>query len=226
MAPISLGTLQYHVEGYPVGSYFTVAYDYADANNDGLISLTEVTARPAKLQTDSALGRTFFGSPLPKREISVNADVRVFGFARLSALVDHKGGQQLFNQTRQSRCTGSTANSFCAERWVPGQSLEDQAAIQAVLKGISSAGFIEDASFTKLREVAVTLTAPTSLTRRFGFREDGLSLTLAGRNLKTWTDYRGFDPEVNGTGSTNLNAVEVYSVPPARSLVARIDVNF
>ncbi|HEU4562898.1 MAG TPA: SusC/RagA family TonB-linked outer membrane protein [Longimicrobium sp.] len=226
VAPISIGTLQWHVEGYPVGSYFTIAYDYNDANNDGLIQAAEVTQRPNNLQTDSALGRTFYGSPLPKREISFNADIRVFGFARLSALVDHKGGQKLFNFTRQSRCTGSVTNSFCAERWLSGTSLEDQAAIIAVLKPISSAGFVEDASFTKLREVALTLTAPTSLTRRFGFREDGLSLTLAGRNLKTWTDYRGFDPEVNATGTTNLNAQEFYSVPPARSLVARIDVNF
>jgi TonB-linked SusC/RagA family outer membrane protein len=226
VTPISLGTLQWHIEGYPVGSYFTIPYTYNDANNDGLISQAEVVAVPADSTDIPSLQRDFFGSPLPKREISFNADIRMFGFARLSALVDHKGGQKLFNNTRSNRCTGSTASSFCAERWVPGQSLADQAAIQAVLKGISNAGFIEDATFTKLREVALTLTAPTSLTRRFGFREDGLSLTLAGRNLKTWTDYRGFDPEVNATGSTNLNAQEFFSVPPARSLVARIDVNF
>jgi TonB-linked SusC/RagA family outer membrane protein len=226
VSPISIGTLQWHVEGYPVGSYFTAAYEYNDDNNDGLMQATEVNRLPNAEQTDSALGLSFFGSPLPKREMSFNADIRVFGFARLSALVDHKGGQKLFNFTRRDRCATSATQAFCAERWLTGTSLEDQAAIIAVLKPISSAGFIEDASFTKLREVAVTLTAPTSLTRRFGFREDGLSLTLAGRNLKTWTDYRGFDPEVNATGTTNLNAQDYYSVPPPRSLVARIDVNF
>ncbi|HET7462332.1 MAG TPA: SusC/RagA family TonB-linked outer membrane protein [Longimicrobium sp.] len=225
-AGISLGTLQWHIEGYPVGAYFTTAYRYSDANGDGLIQQSEVVALPADSQTIPSLNRTFFGSPLPKREASFNADVRAFGFARVSALLDYKGGQKLFDQTRQSRCTAASTVAFCQERWVPGASLEDQAAIQAVLKGISSAGFIEDASFWKLREVALTLTAPNTLTRRFGFREDGLSLTLAGRNLHTWTNYRGFDPEVNANGTTNLNANEFYSVPPARSLVARIDVNF
>lgn len=226
VTPISLGTLQYHVEGYPVGSYFTTAYTFSDANNDGIIQQSEVTAVPQADQTIPSINRSFFGSPLPKREISLSADVRAFGFARVSALLDHKGGQKLYDGTRQSRCTAASTVAFCEQRWVPGQSLEDQAAIQAVLKGISSAGFIEDASFTKLREVALTLTAPNSITRRFGFREDGLSLTLAGRNLHTWTNYRGFDPEVNATGTSNLNAQEFYSVPPARSLVARIDVNF
>jgi len=225
-AGISLGTLQWHIEGYPVGSYFTTAYRFADTNGDGLIQQSEVVALPADSQTIPSLNRTFFGSPLPKREASFNADVRAFGFARVSALLDYRGGQKLFDQTRQSRCTAASTVAFCQERWVPGASLEDQAAIQAVLKGISSAGFIEDASFWKLREVALTLTAPNTLTRRFGFREDGLSLTLAGRNLHTWTNYRGFDPEVNANGTSNLNANEFYSVPPARSLVARIDVNF
>jgi TonB-dependent SusC/RagA subfamily outer membrane receptor len=225
-AGISLGTLQWHIEGYPVGSYFTTAYRFNDTNNDGLIQQSEVVALPADSQTIPSLNRTFFGSPLPKREASFSTDIRAFGFARVSALMDYKGGQKLFDQTRQSRCTAAQTVAFCQERWVPGASLEDQAAIQAVLKGISSAGFIEDASFWKLREVALTLTAPNTLTRRFGFREDGLSLTLAGRNLHTWTNYRGFDPEVNANGTTNLNANEFYSVPPARSLVARIDVNF
>ncbi|HEX8831597.1 MAG TPA: TonB-dependent receptor, partial [Longimicrobium sp.] len=226
-AGISLGTLQWHIEGYPVGAYFATAYTYSDANGDGLISASEVKPLADSLQTIPGLKRTYFGSPLPKREMSFNADVRAFGFARVSALMDYKGGQKLFDQTRQSRCSASVTLAFCAERQSPGASLADQAAIQAVQNPlIGSAGFIEDASFWKLREVAVTLTAPTSVTRRFGFREDGLSLTLAGRNLKTWTDYRGFDPEVNATGTTNLNAAELYSVPPARSLVARIDVNF
>jgi TonB-linked SusC/RagA family outer membrane protein len=226
VSPISLGTLQWHVEGFPVGGYFGTTYRYADTNSDGLISQSEVTAIPADSQGVPEINATYLGSPLPKREMSFNADIRAFGFARISALLDHKGGQKLFDRTRQSRCAGSTGSAFCDERQVPGASLADQAAIQAVQKGIGSAGYIEDASFTKLREVALTLTAPTSITRRFGFREDGLSLTLAGRNLKTWTDYRGFDPEVNATGSSNLTASEFYSVPPARSLVARIDVNF
>jgi TonB-linked SusC/RagA family outer membrane protein len=226
VAPISLGTLQWHVEGSPVAGYWTVAYRYNDDNNDGLIQQSEVVAIPAAEQDNPDLGRSFFGSPLPSHELTFNTDIRAFGFARLSALLDYKGGQKLFDNTRASRCTAASTVSFCQERWVPGASLEDQAAIQAVLKGISSAGFIEDASFWKLREVALTLTAPNSLTRRFGFREDGLSFTLAGRNLATWTDYRGFDPEVNSVGTSNLNASEFYSVPPARSVVARIDVNF
>jgi len=223
VAPILVGSSQADVEGYPIAGYWQAKYHYSDANNNGLIDLNEVALD--SVQDNQQLGRSFLGSPLPKRELSFNADIRAFGFARLSALLDHKGGQQLFDRTRQSRCAGA-ASAFCDERQVPGSSLADQAAIIATRRLGTVAGYIEDASYTKLREVALTLSSPQSLNRRFGLRDNGLSLTLAARNLKTWTDYRGFDPEVNSTGTTNLTAEEFYAVPAPRSLVARIDVNF
>jgi hypothetical protein len=48
-------------------------------------------------------------------------------------------------------------------------------------------GFVEDGTFWKLREVAITANAPQSWARMFKASE--LSLTLSGRNLATWTDY-------------------------------------
>ena len=63
----------------------------------------------------------------------------------------------------------------------------------------TDAGYIEDASFVKLRELSLTLLAPNDWARRVG--STNLSLTLAGRNLATWTDYTGFDPELNFNGT-------------------------
>jgi hypothetical protein len=87
-------------------------------------------------------------------------------------------------------------------------------------------GYIEDASFVKWRELALTLTAPADWARRL--RVEGVSLTLAGRNLATWTDYTGLDPEVNA----NANAVNQFTTsdfltqPPVRYWTARLNVNF
>jgi hypothetical protein len=78
----------------------------------------------------------------------------------------------------------------------------------------------------KLREVSVTLLAPNDWARRV--RASNLSLTLAGRNLATWTDYTGFDPEVNGFGifDSGFQTYDYYTQPPLRQWTARIDVNF
>ena len=52
----------------------------------------------------------------------------------------------------------------------------------------------------KLREVSASYQLPDSWVRRA--RMNRASLTVAGRNLRTWTDYNGADPEVRGaTGS-------------------------
>ena len=66
--------------------------------------------------------------------------------------------------------------------------------------------WIEDGSFVKLRELSATYSFDGRPVRRF-FRE-GVDLTVSGRNLAVWTDYSGYDPEINlfGTNAGGLNA--------------------
>jgi hypothetical protein len=55
--------------------------------------------------------------------------------------------------------------------------------------------YCEDVNFTKLREIALAMSSPSGLQARLFNAKfpDGPALT--GRNLRTWTDYRGLDPE-------------------------------
>jgi hypothetical protein len=85
---------------------------------------------------------------------------------------------------------------------------------------------VEDASYMKLREV--------SLSYHVG-EVGGIgdwSVNVIGRNLKTWTDYTGFDPEV-GVGSTNsdsgsglINAVDAFTFPNLRSVTFALTTSF
>jgi TonB-linked SusC/RagA family outer membrane protein len=54
--------------------------------------------------------------------------------------------------------------------------------------------YLQDASFIKLREISATYRLPTSLTRQY-LRSQSASISVAMRNLMTWTDYEGMDPE-------------------------------
>jgi hypothetical protein len=83
---------------------------------------------------------------------------------------------------------------------------------------------VENATFTKLRELAFTLIAPESFNRFLGGR--GAQLTIAGRNLHTWTKYRGFDPESNSTPGGNFSTLDFLTLPPTRSWTARLSLNF
>ncbi|HET6229287.1 MAG TPA: SusC/RagA family TonB-linked outer membrane protein [Longimicrobiaceae bacterium] len=229
ITPIIFGlgaNTQRHQVGFALGGYWQPAYTFGDANHDGLIQQSEVQLLPNDQQTDPVTGSTYFGSPFPKREASFSADVRLARFIRLSGLLDYKGGQKLLNFTAINRETSNTLG-FSEVRQVPGAAtLEQQAAIQARRFFGTAAGYYEDATFWKLREVSVSLTSPQSLNRSLHLPAQGLSFTLAGRNLHTWTKYTGFDPEVNYGGQSNFNTADDFTLPPTRAITARIDVNF
>ena len=57
-----------------------------------------------------------------------------------------------------------------------------------------------------------------------GFRD--ASITFAGRNLWTSTQYRGFDPEVNSQQNANFSVSDFLTQPAFRQYTARIDVSF
>ena len=45
-----------------------------------------------------------------------------------------------------------------------------------------------------------------------------MQLSLSGRNLATWTDYTGLDPEVSNFGNQNIaRNIDVAPFPPSRT---------
>lgn len=88
--------------------------------------------------------------------------------------------------------------------------------------------FVEDASFVKLREVALSYTIGKSFLSNIGLGNyvDEVKLSVTGRNLFTWTDYTGWDPEVAlRTNATNFRLDE-YAYPNFRTYTGAIQVRF
>jgi TonB-linked SusC/RagA family outer membrane protein len=85
--------------------------------------------------------------------------------------------------------------------------------------GPVGAQFVEDGSFAKLREISLTYTLDNQTFRNLtGF--SSADIRIAGRNLKTWTKYTGFDPEVNLGGAEFLTqGLDYFINPPTRSFV-------
>jgi hypothetical protein len=163
--------------------------------------------------------QTYLGNPFPTREWSFSPRLTLFSLIQLSALVDHRGGFKIYNLTERFRCNFSN----CRAAYDPAAGLYNQARNLGQLMN-TDAGYIEDGTYTKLREVAVTLTAPSSWTSRLGTEQ--LSLTLAGKNLAVWTDYTGFDPEVNSTPGGNFNTSDFLTQPPLRIWTVRLNLAF
>ncbi len=89
-------------------------------------------------------------------------------------------------------------------------------------------GYIQEASFLKLREVSVGFTLPESAIQSlFGGAFDNVRLTASGRDLLTITPYDGLDPEVSNFGSQQIGrSIDVAPFPPSRSFWLGVDVQF
>jgi hypothetical protein len=86
--------------------------------------------------------------------------------------------------------------------------------------------YIEDASFLKLREVSLTYTLPKSAIAALG-PVSNASVSVSGRNLITFTNYSGLDPEVSNFGNQPIaRNIDVAPYPPSRSFWLSISAGF
>ncbi len=81
--------------------------------------------------------------------------------------------------------------------------------------------FIEDGSYVRLKEVALSYLLPMS-----SFGIESLQFTLIGRNLVLWTNYTGVDPETNLTGPSNGQGLDYFNDPSIKTWIFSIRINY
>ena len=85
-----------------------------------------------------------------------------------------------------------------------------------------SRAYLEDGSYLKLRTVSLGYT----FNKPFSFI-NSLRVSVVGNNLLTFTDYKGYDPEVNSFGSTpSLRGIDSGAYPQQKSIIFGLNVNF
>ena len=144
--------------------------------------------------------------------------------ARLYALVDFQGGNRKFNKEWWNRCPWGIDGN-CAERVYPERfDSRHIAETQMGDIGISSTA-LESGSFAKLREISLSMTLPSTWTGRLGAKQ--ASLSVAARNLHTWTQYTGFDPEGLSTDAYGASRWgDQGAVPQLAQFLTTINITF
>ena len=89
-----------------------------------------------------------------------------------------------------------------------------------------SSRYIEDGSYVRLQELRLSYELPghwAGLARMHDAR-----LYVAGSNLKTWTRYTGYTPDVNSLGSSANTSLgtDFYAYPVARSVTFGLSGSF
>lgn len=172
------------------------------------------------------------GQALPSFRWSVAQNFR---YKRITAygLLDATVGKDVWNVGRQ----WSYGDFMHKDADQQGRSVADAKPIGYYFRAVSTGGIgglydvlapnnntVEDAGFVKLRELSV------------GYKIGSIggvgnwNLALIGRNLITWTKYKGFDPEVGlgggALGSGVLNAADGFTFPNLRQFTFSLSTSF
>lgn len=182
--------------GLPPGAYISEVVGSATRNADG--NITEFELLPGNI--GDGTNRRYVGNPNVTNEQALAATLTLFDHLRVFTLFDRRGGNDLLNVTRAFRTPfidNPTASSSSRD-WAFRQA-EASPEVQAMYEQRILAPFVEDGSFVKWRELTVSYDLPAGVASRFGAEQ--ASITVGGRNLRTFTDFSGIDPEGNVRGS-------------------------
>ncbi|MFD1871251.1 SusC/RagA family TonB-linked outer membrane protein [Hymenobacter bucti] len=229
------GAPVYLLNGQPAGVFYGSTYA---RNPDGSLLLTpqgfpqdertsgqavgSTTFTPAReangqpsYAAGTAVANAVIGNPNPNWTGSLNTN---FAYKKLSLhlLLDAVRGVSVFNADKRTR---------------QGVGLGDLA--EQELRGDLPRGYIfaiyntqqfrvDDGSYVKLREVALSYALPT-----FSKFISGLNIAVVGRNLYSWDHYNGFDPETSAGGSSDLlRAIDFGNVPIPRTYQLKLSATF
>ena len=177
------------------------------------------------------------GNTLPRHRLTMAQNFEYKKFS-VYGLVDHSGGNKLFNE----EVHWSLGDFMVQEQDQAGKSVQTAKPLGYYWRAPSPdhslgvGGFydvlgsnnktVQDGSYTKIRELALSY----NIGRIPYIGDSEWSATLTGKNLYTFTDFVGWDPEV-GVGGGNLNsaalsAVASYQYPPRRTFSLTLNTRF
>ena len=235
LASLTAGEYRAHRVGYPVGAWFERRVVSADMNpttgevsnvkcDDGRGGATLCAGADGRYGSTDDAPLVYLGRTIPRVTGAVGSTVTLLGRRlRLNALVDFKSGHHKFDFNTFGRCTN---NARCRENYFPTEF--DAPRIASISTSGSLVDFaIVDASFAKLRELSATYTLPARWASTL--RASSASLSLAGRELHTWTRYEGLDPEatyLGGTRGGNYGNWEQGLLPQLARVVVAVNLGY
>lgn len=161
----------------------------------------------------------------------------------LSVLFQYSVGNKIYNANRVALESGRTQNNMTkgpANGWRP--SLYDMNTGALFEEGNPSnqyrmpgspeellmlSDWIENGTFVRLSDITLSYGLATAKLRKIGVQ--GISLFVSGKNLKVWTDYSGYDPEVNtrqGGFGDLMPSLDFASYPRSRVFSIGIKAQF
>jgi len=209
--PGSSGTyVQVITNGYPMNEFYGLIYLGFDSTGNSVY-------QKGHNGNDTML---FLGSPLPKFSFGLNSTLQVKNWD-LSFFIECIYGQKIYNNTRNSMGTMGTLNA-------------GHNTFESVIETNESptnsnrfsSRFLEDGSYLRL----ANLTLGYSIPFHPGSFFKNLRIYATGNNLLLFTNYTGYDPDVNTNAPSSQGyrsiGIDNTNYPKSRSYIIGLSATF
>lgn len=166
------------------------------------------------------------GRALPDFNMAFNTTLRWRGLT-FYALFDAQIGGKIYNQTRQWAYRDHMSGDI--DQIGKTDETKKPLAYYSALyhANFVNSHFVEDGTYVKFRELSVRYTFDGATLARFmGDWVKRITVGVIGRNLMTWTNFRGYDPEVGGGEDATIYRFDGYQYPNYRTITGKIEIEF
>jgi hypothetical protein len=208
--------------GYSLGTFYgyisegvnpeTGDIKYKDINNNGLINPDDRTVI-GYAQPDFIYGLT---------------NTLTYKQWNLSLFFQGSQGNDVFNATRvdlEGMFDSKNQSTAVLRRWTETNKNTDIPRAGDINNANNSTRFVEDGSYVRLKSITLGYELNPDFLKKLGIRRFAIYGT--GQNLLTFTNYSGFDPEVNAFGQSSKElGVDYGTYPQARTIIFGINMEF
>lgn len=186
---------------------------YRDINDDGKVNLSD---------------KTYIGDPNPDFVYGFTNTFTYKGF-NLNIFFQGSQGNDIYNSSRmesEGMYDAKNQSTRVLDRWRrPGQITYMPKATSSKDNLLASTRFIEDGSYLRLK--TLTLSYDLGLQFMKKLRISKIQPYFTAQNLLTFTNYKGFDPEVNQFGGSALvQGVDWGTYPHSKSYIFGLNIEF
>ena len=195
--------------GFAVGSIVGRTLDASIEQNDGI----------------KGNGLAIVGTSIPKFQMSWLNTITIAKNIDFTMLWHWKKGGDNINLTQLLYDFAGTTWDFDEKNLTPftdAQAGKTNGDMRLAAFGKTTKYIVQDASFVKLREVAVYYTLP-----KISKNIDRIRIGASANNVLLFTKYQSYDPEVSNFGSNGVSTgVDVNPFPSSKRIFGHINIDF
>ncbi|MEK6479398.1 TonB-dependent receptor [Catalinimonas sp. 4WD22] len=203
--------------GYPLGANYDYVFDGIYQEGDDFSALPGSQAGHIKFKDVNEDGvitpddRQVLHSDQPDFILGLTNTFSYKGFSLMTVFNWRKGGYSSNQALNLGRNFYYEANVYDIPYWTPENAINDWPIIN--YGNPLAWGFYQNRSYVRLQDVSLGYTFPQAIVEKVSI--SGLKIYLSGKNLFTWTDWIGWDPEHGAGGispGNNGPLMKTYTV--------------